>query len=212
MPRRPFGALKWVAKFLAGDYGIYRVFTLDLQPSLTDPRNELAQAGFSLAPVTLEDVAAARADVIRASVRYGGPGSQAFAILRDGEIVALEWYWFGEHRRDGAFWPLGEAEAESAYIVTVPEMRGRGLAQRVKEYSAIEMRERGFRRSYGKIWHSHHASIRANQKSGFREIALVVDLYPFGGTRRVRWVRRRAAGSGDRLHITRSGVPQGRKP
>ena len=74
------------------------------------------------------------------------------------------------------------------------------------------MRERGFRRSYGKIWHSHHASIRANQKSGFREIALVVDLYPFGGTRRVRWVRRRAAGSGDRLHITRSGVLQGRKP
>jgi L-amino acid N-acyltransferase YncA len=73
----------------------------------------------------------------------------------------------------------------------VPELRGQGLAQRVKEYSAIEMRERGFRRAYSKVWHSHDASIRANQKSGFREIALVVDLSPFGTGRRLPWVRRR---------------------
>jgi RimJ/RimL family protein N-acetyltransferase len=98
---------------------------------------------------------------------------------------------FGDERRTGAFWPLRDGEAESAYIVTVPELRGHGLAQLVKQYSAIEMRARGFHRAYGKIWHSHHASIRANEKSGFREIALVVDLYPFGGTRRLRWVRRR---------------------
>ena len=184
-------ALKLIGKSVAGDYGIYRVFALDLGPGLRDPRDDLARAGLKCAPVAYEDVAAARAEVIRESARYDGPGSQAFAILRDGEIVALEWYWFGEYRRNGAFWPLGEAEAESAYVVTVPEMRGQGLAQWVKEYSAIEMRERGFRRAYGKIWHSHHASIRANQKSGFREIALVVDLYPFGGSRRLRWVRRR---------------------
>jgi L-amino acid N-acyltransferase YncA len=185
------GALKRIARLVAGDYGIYRIFALDLQPSLTDPRDDLARAGFTVTPVAAEEVAGARADVIRQSAWYGGPGSQAFAILRDGEIVALEWYWFGEHRQDDAFWPLGEAEAESAYIATVPELRGQGLAQRVKEYSAIEMRERGFRRAYGKIWHSNHASIRANQKSGFREIALVVDLFPFRGSRRLRWVRRR---------------------
>ncbi len=185
--------LKPIARFLAGDYGIYRVFALDLHASLRDPRDDLARAGFKVAPVACEDVAGARAAVIRESVKYSGPGSQAFAILLEGEIVALEWYWFGDDRRDGAFWPLGDAEAESAYIVTVPELRGQGLAQWVKEYSAIEMRERGFRRAYGKIWHSHHASIRANQKSGFREIALVVDLYPFGGRRRLRWVRRRAS-------------------
>jgi L-amino acid N-acyltransferase YncA len=105
--------------------------------------------------------------------------------------VALAWYWFGEHRQRGAFWPLGADEAESAYVATVPELRGQGLAQRVKEYSAIEMRERGFRRAYSKVWHSHDASIRANQKSGFREIALVVDLSPFGTGRRLPWVRRR---------------------
>jgi L-amino acid N-acyltransferase YncA len=186
------GALKRIARLLAGDYAIYRIFALDLQPSLRDPRDDLARAGFTVAPVACEDVAGARADVIRESARFGGPGSQAFAILRAGEIVALEWYWFGEHRRDGAFWPFGEAEAESAYIVTVPELRGQGLAQRIKEYSAIEMRKRGFRRAYAKIWHSHHASVRANQKSGFREIALVVDLYPFGESRRLRWVRRRS--------------------
>ena len=187
-------ALKPIAKFLAGNYGIYRVFALDLHPGLRDPRDDLSRSGFKAAPVQDEDVAGARSAVIRESVRYGGPGSQAFAILRDGEIVALEWYWFGEERQDGAFWPLGDGEAESAYIVTVPELRGHGLAQRVKEYSAIEMRDRGFRRAYGKIWHSHHASIRANQKSGFREIALVLDLYPFGGSRRVRWVRRSSGG------------------
>ena len=186
------GPLKKVARTLAGDYGIYRVFALDLDPALTDPRDGLARDGFKLSPVACEDVAEAKSDVIRESARYGGPGSQAFAVLRDGEIVALEWYWFGESRQNGAFWPLGDGEAESAYIVTVPELRGQGLAHRVKQYSAIEMRERGFRRAFGKIWHSHRASIRANEKSGFREIAFVVDLYPFGGRRRVRWVRRRS--------------------
>jgi GNAT superfamily N-acetyltransferase len=184
--------LKRIAKICAGDYAIYRVFAIDLQAPLTDPREDLARAGFKCAPVTCDEVAGARADVIRESARYAGPGSQAFAILSDGEIVALQWYWFGEYRRHRAFWqPLGEAEAESAYIVTVPELRGQGLAKQVKQYGAIEMRDRGFRRAYGKVWHSHHVSIRANEKSGFREIALVVDLYPFGSRRRVRWVRRR---------------------
>jgi ribosomal protein S18 acetylase RimI-like enzyme len=185
------GALKRIARVIAGRYGIYRVFTVDLWAALRDPRDGLARAGFTAAAVTAEDVAGAKAEVIRDSVRFCGPGSQAFAILRDGEIVALVWYWFGEHRQHSAFWPLGEREAESAYVATVPELRGQGLAQRVKEYSAIEMRERGFRKAYSKVWHSHHASIRANQKSGFREIALVVDLYPFGAGRRLRWVRRR---------------------
>ena len=190
MPSVARDALKRIGRSVAGDYGIYRVFALDLGPGLRDPREDLARAGFKCAPVTYEDIVGARAEVIRESARYHGPGSQAFAILRNGEIVALEWYWFGDDRRNSAFWPLGEAEAESAYIVTGPAMRGQGLAQSVKEYSAIEMRERGFRRAYGKIWHSHHASIRANEKSGFREIALVVDLYPFGGRRRLRLVRR----------------------
>jgi L-amino acid N-acyltransferase YncA len=184
-----YGGLKRIARVLAGDYGIYRVFALDLRAPLPDPRPELARAGLTATPVAREAVADARSDVIRDSAReYGGPGSQAFAILRDGEIVALEWYWFGPLRRADAFWPLGTDEAESAYIVTAPEMRGHGLAQHVKEYSAIEMRARGFQRAYGKIWHSHHASIRANEKAGFRQIALVVDIYPFGGRRRLRWV------------------------
>lgn len=188
---RARAALKRIARRLAGRYGIYRVFTVDLWASLRDPRDGLTRAGFTVCAVTAEGVAGARADVIRDAARFGGPGSQAFAILRDGEIVALVWYWFGEHRRREAFWSLGDRETESAYVVTVPELRGQGLAQRVKEYSAIEMRERGFRTAYSKVWHSHRASIRANQKSGFRELALVVDLYPFGSRRRFRWVRRR---------------------
>jgi GNAT superfamily N-acetyltransferase len=193
MPPALRDALKRIGRSVAGNYAIYRIFVLNLDATLRDPRDDLARAGFKCAPVGSEDVVGARADVIRESGRYDGPGSQAFAILRDGEIVALEWYWFGDYRRNDAFWPLSEAEAESAYIVTVPELRGQGLAQWVKEYSAIEMRDRGFRRAYGKIWHSNHASIRANQKSGFREIALVVDLYPFGWHRRLRWVRRTRA-------------------
>ena len=182
MPSMLHEAVKRIAKSLAGDYAIYRVFALDLQKPLRDPHDDVARAGLRCAPVAGADVMKARANVIRHSARYDGPGSQAFALLRDGEIVALEWYWFGEHRRDGAFWPLRDGEAESAYIVTVPELRGQGLAQLIKEYSAIEMRKRGFRRVYGKIWYTNHASIRANEKSGFREIALVVDVYPFGAS------------------------------
>lgn len=189
----PLEAVKPLARALAGDYGIYRIFALNLYTFLRDPRDDLRRAGFTWAPVADEDVAGARSPVIRDSARYGGPGAQAFAVVRDDDLVAVEWYWFGEERRHGAFWPLRDGEAESAYVVTAPELRGQGLAQWLKEYSAMEMRERGFLRAYGKIWHSHHASIRANQKAGFREIALVVDLYPFGGTRRMRWVRRRSA-------------------
>jgi L-amino acid N-acyltransferase YncA len=187
----PLAVIKPLARALVGNYEIYRVFALDLHGPLKDPRNDLRRAGFTPAPVADDEVARARAPVIRASARYGGPGAQAFALLHDGEIVALEWYWFGATRQQGAFWPFGDDEAESAYVVTAPEFRGQGLAPSVKQFSAIEMRARGFRRAYAKIWHSHHASIGANEKTGFREIALVVDLYPFGSTRRVRWVRRR---------------------
>jgi RimJ/RimL family protein N-acetyltransferase len=181
--------LKRLIRPVLGDVGIYRVFVLDLVSSLDDPRAGLSAEGFTVGEVTVADVARAPSAAIRDTARYGGPGAKAFAIWASGEIVAVEWYWFGDARGDQLVWPLHDGECESAYIATAPEMRGRKLAQRAKQYAAREMQTLGFDRSYGKIWHNHHASIGANLKAGFRQMALYVDLYPFGGTRRRIFIR-----------------------
>jgi RimJ/RimL family protein N-acetyltransferase len=188
---RAKAALKRIVRSLFGNVGIYRVFALDLVPSLKDPRAELAEEGFTVSEVTADDVAHAESAVVRQTARYGGPGSKGFAILRSGGIVAVAWYWFGDHRKEEFVWPLHDGECESAYIATVPEMRGQRLAQRVKQYAAREMQKLGFQRSYGKVWHNHHASIGANVKAGFREVAFYVDVYPLGGKRRRLFIRTR---------------------
>ncbi|MEX2648469.1 MAG: GNAT family N-acetyltransferase [Alphaproteobacteria bacterium] len=180
-----------MARYLFGDFGLYRVFSFDLDRSAPPPVEPGAK-GWRFAEVTGEEVERAKAPEISREAWYGGADSRGFAIFVEGQIVALQWFWFGErYKNDYGFWPLREDEAESRQLVTVPAMRGKGLATALKALSAHAMRERGFTRLISRVWHNNHASIAVNHKDGWREIAIVIEVRPLNRGRIRQWILRR---------------------
>lgn len=80
-------------------------------------------------------------------------------------------------------------------LVTVPTERGKGLATKLMQFSATRMQETGSSRLYSRAWWTDYASIRVNEKAGWRQKATVVEVYPFGASRSWRVVKRSANGA-----------------
>lgn len=179
-----------VAQFALGDYAIYRIYELDLAAVKDVDSSALVAADYDCREVSREDVLACDDEGVRVRASYGGDEALAFAVRRHGQIVCLQWYWFGDRYRQRNFWPLREGEAKSVDLYTVPAQRGKGLATILKVYSAAAMKEKGFRRLFSRIWHSHTASCRVSEKAGWRNIALVAEVHPLGLRKKVRFVRR----------------------
>lgn len=181
---------KQVARSLLGDYKIYRIYELDLAGMGDIDFIIPAERGYKCREVSKKDVLAAADEGVRERAFYGGDGALAFAVCWQGEIVCLQWYWFGDRYLQRNFWPLKEREAKSIDLYTVPSHRGQGLATMLKVYAAGEMRKKGFRSLYSRIWHSHVASCRVSEKAGWRNMALVLEFHPLGIRRKVEFVRR----------------------
>lgn len=179
-----------LARWLFGDYQIYRIYEYDLADLGDVETSSLLPEEYRCGPVSTEDVRAAADEGVRSRAFYGGDGALAFAVYRGGEIVCLQWYWFGDRYRRRNFWPLKDGEAKSVELYTVPAQRGQGLATVLKIYSAREMKKRGFHRLFSRIWHSHTASCRVSEKAGWRNIAVVAECNPLAMKKKLRWVRR----------------------
>jgi hypothetical protein len=188
---RSLDATRQLARMLLGDYQIYRIYELDLSLAPQVDLTGLANEGYECCEVSQEEVLAALDDDVRSRAFYGGEGTLGFAIRAGREIVCLQWYWFGDrYRQRRNFWPLQDGEAKSIELFSVAAHRGKGLATALKGYSALEMRKRGFRKLFSRIWHTHTASRRVSEKAGWRNIALVAEIYPLGMPKKVRFVRR----------------------
>src|SRR5690606_29173819 len=99
-------------------------------------------------------------------------------------IVGLCVYWFGERYKQRNFWPLKDDEAKLVEVITLPEMRGRGLASCLIDHSGDEMFRLGFRRLLARVWHSNTPSLRAFANAGWLPQTTVIDIFPLG---RARW-------------------------
>ena len=129
--------------------------------------------------MTLEAIEQSSDDRISTLAHYlKGKDTKAFGLKRGSDIVAVIFFWFGETYRTRNFWPLRENEAKSVHMLTIPEMRGRGLASALKMHASKAMFNQGFERIYSRIWHSNRPSIRANEKLGARHIAAVIEINP----------------------------------
>lgn len=168
--------LKTAARALLGDYAIYFVYGLDKDAA--PPAAPRAPAAFSFEFV---DEARARASVdplIQSQIDYVGTGAWAFACRDGARVVGLCFYWAGDLYRRRNFWPLAADEAKLVQIVTLPEMRGRGIAGDLIAWSSRAMFDRGFRQLFARIWHSNKPSWRAFERAHWKRAALVVEISP----------------------------------
>jgi len=169
--------LKKAALTLLGDYAIYFVYRFERgAPPPAARARERALVFERL------DEATARTSVdplVQSQIEYVGAGAWAFACLDGPRVVGLCFYWAGDRYKRRNFWPLAADEAKLVQIVTLPEMRGRGIAGDLIAWSSQAMLEQGFRQLFARIWHSNKPSWRAFERAHWKRAALVVDIHPF---------------------------------
>lgn len=161
-------AIKSLVAALGIEHAFYRVYRLDLMQGQQGHEQTLPP-GYSNAIVDASILKNAKDTLIRDQAWYGGSDALGFAVLRDGDPVCVQWIWHGErYRTKRGFWPLEANEAKSVQLVTVESERGRGLATQLKQFSAEQLQQLGFKRIYSRIWWSNVASIRVSEKSGWQ--------------------------------------------
>jgi GNAT superfamily N-acetyltransferase len=103
--------------------------------------------------------------------------SKCYVWMVGGAPAAVCVYWWNPlyaTRRN--FWPLIDKEAKLIHIETAETMRGKGIAAALIAASSYEMiAKNGFRRLFARVWHSNTPSMRAFVRSGWRQIAFVLE-------------------------------------
>lgn len=178
-----------VAKALLGKYSAYRILTLRAEDEPAGPSATASK--FVLREIDRHAVASSADQVMRDQAWYCGEGCEAFGCFSAEHLVGVCFYWHGARYNLHDFWPLAAREAKLVQIVTSPDMRGRGVATALIEYSAPIVIERGFDRLYARIWHSNLASLRAFERTGWYRIGTVVEVNPLRCSKPWRFVMRR---------------------
>lgn len=169
-----------LAHWVCGDYSLYFIYRW--QSSAMDEQQPVQ----IMVRPSADDLLSSQRAAIAEQQWYLGSGCEPFAISDDSGPAAVCFYWHGERYRQRNFWPLQEDEAKLVQIVVDPSARGRGLASGLIAASAAEMAKQGWRTLYARIWHSNQPSLRAFERAGWRRIAFVAELFPFGTRLKLR--------------------------
>jgi RimJ/RimL family protein N-acetyltransferase len=167
--------IKKILKFLCGDYSIYHVYTKSINRVSDSPP---CPSGLRFTAIEKSDVEDNEEILIRDQAWYHGADTFAYGCIEGSRIVAVCYIWHGDRYRERNFWPLANREAKLIQIVTLPEMRGRGIAASLISYAAADVFNNGFHRIYARIWHSNFPSLKAFRTAGWRRTATVAELYP----------------------------------
>lgn len=177
---------KKVARTVLGEYSAYCIYS---QSTGAESRVPPRDAGLRVVPVDRTAIQSSEDELIREQAAYAGHGSHAYACLEDNRIVGVCFYWFGERYRQRNFWPLAEREAKLVQIVTIPQMRGRGVARLLIASSFRDLIRQGFDAAYARVWHSNGPAKHAFEQAGWTRVALVVEINPLRRSRPIRIVR-----------------------
>lgn len=169
--------VKKLIRLLLGDYSAYVIYT-NVTGQAAHGQTE-TQATFKVLPVDSTDIDACAEPLIREQVGYAGPGSYAYGCFDQGRLLGVCFYWFGARYLKRNFWPLQAGEAKLVQIITLPQMRGAGVATLLISQSCRDMAARGFTKAFARIWHSNTPSIKAFERAGWVRIALVLEINPF---------------------------------
>ena len=175
---------KKLARMLLGEYSAYYIYSQSNEDA--SPFNEAASTAFNVGLVNESVINSSPEALIREQAGYAGPGSYAYACFDGDRIVGICFYWFGNRNLKRNFWPLKDGEAKLVQIITLPEERGRGVATLLIALSYRDMMQKGFRRAYARIWHSNSPSLRAFERTGWRRVALIIEINPLRRSRPIR--------------------------
>jgi GNAT superfamily N-acetyltransferase len=168
---------KRLARMLLGDYSAYLIYSLSTDDaSISQSTNS---ATFRMGPVDESAIASSANALIRDQAQYAGSGSNAYACFDSDRIVGVCFYWYGNRYVKRNFWPLAHGEAKLVQVVTLPEMRCRGIASMLIAFSSVEMKKEGFCRLYARIWHSNRPSVTAFERAYWHRTATVIEVNPF---------------------------------
>lgn len=170
-------ALKRLAVALLGNYSAYYIYA---STKTGDAAMRVERHGpFVVRPVDRNEIAQAEDPIIRQQANYAGPGAYSFGCFLGDRLVGLCFYWYGPRYSLRDFWPLGEHEAKLVQIITLPEVRNRGVAKQliVESLDVVTQRE-GLHRAFARIWHSNTSSLRAFEHARWQRTALVVEINP----------------------------------
>ena len=177
-------ALKAIARLLLGAYRFNRIYRLAATEGEPDVPHGMSFGRLEGLPAA--SIASAQ---LCDRFYYGGHDSYGYGLFLGGRLAAVCWFWGPQRFNDPRLWSLAQDEAILVDLVTDSNHRGRGLASVLIRCASAEMRRAGWRALYTWMWHSHHASYHAFERAGWRQIAWVLEIHPFGlrRTLRFRW-------------------------
>jgi GNAT superfamily N-acetyltransferase len=126
---------------------------------------------------------------LRDRLCYGGDDAYGYGLFVDGCLAAVCWFWGPQRFKDPLLWSLAKDEAMLVDLVTASDYRGRGLAPVLIRFASGEMHRAGWKSLYTWMWHTHHASYHAFERAGWRQVAWVLEIHPFGMTRTLSFRR-----------------------
>lgn len=174
--RQKSSFLSFVKRLLAplvGDYSAYFIYQ--------SPKAAItASSKFTVRLVGPEELGEEAEDLFRQQAFYLGPQSRGFACFEGQTMVGLCFYWYGERYRQRNFWPLQDRQAKLVQIVTLPQAQGRGVATTLIRESLVHLQEDSFCSAFARVWHSNVPSYKAFERAGWRRIAFVMEIHPFG--------------------------------
>jgi len=174
-------ALKEAARLVLGPYRFNRVYRLavpETAPEVPD--------GISVGCLENLDPEATVSSELRDRFGYSGKDAYGYGLFVEGCLAAVCWFWGPRRFADPLLWQLEENEAILVDLVTAPNYRGRGLASVLIRCASAEMERAGWRTLYTWMWHTHHASYHAFERAGWRQVAWVLEIHPFGLRRAIR--------------------------
>lgn len=185
MPTLSKELLKKTAKLLLGEYSIYQVYSQSDNAAVQP--HPVAETHYRVKEIDITAIGLSLEPLIKEQAHYAGPGSHVYACFDESRIVGICFYWFGVRYLERDFWPLADGEAKLVQIISLPDMRGRGVATAIIGSSSNDMLKKDYRRLYARVWHSNTPSARAFERAGWKRIALVIEINPLRRNRPVRF-------------------------
>lgn len=175
---------KKLAHILLGEYSAYYVYAQSAEGAQQAATQ--ITSSFSVRKVDALVIDAHANAIINAQAGYAGVESHTYACFEEDRIVGVCFYWFADRYLKRNFWPLESGEAKLVQIISLPEVRGRGVATALVARSCADMMQQGFHQTYARIWHSNTPSQRAFERAGWQRIALVIEINPLRRSRPIR--------------------------
>lgn len=169
-------ALKKLAHLLL-HYSIYVIYMREKTDGHTS-NSASSPTRYIYQEINKKDLEVSLDDEINIQSWYGGDEAYIYACILDKRIIAFCIFWYGDRYLKRNFWPLQHDEAKLVQLYTLEDVRGKGIATELTQYSSRQMIDKGFNKLFARVWPTNYPSRKAFRKSGWRKIATVIQIQP----------------------------------